>query len=120
MSLNIRAVRDKGVVGKERLVLGVEARVDIGKYVLFVTTTKGDDAVSGMVRQTLWLPDHKVDAGDLVVIYTKDSSESVKEKINEDKTKTVFVYWGLGGSIWSHDDAAAVLVKIDDWNWKAV
>jgi len=120
MTLSIRAVRDKGDIEKERIVLTSDASEDIGQYVLFDTTYNTDGSVSARVRHSLWIPDYKVDAGDLVVIYTKSSGKRIKEKVNEDKTKTVFIYWGLDQSIWNKGEDCAVLIKIDNWSSKRV
>ena len=68
MTLEIRAVREKGVLDKERIVLAADANEDIGQYVLFSTRSTGDNKVSSRVRRTLWLPDYQVEAGDLVVV----------------------------------------------------
>lgn len=117
MTLSIRAVREKGNPEKERIVLAADSSEDIGQYILFCTQYEGDDSVSAKVRKTLWLPDHKVGAGDLVVIYTKTSTESIKVKENDDNTKTIFIYWGLGGTVWNKGKDAAVLAKIENWSW---
>jgi hypothetical protein len=120
MTLRIRAVRDKGNLEKERIVLVSDSSENIGQYILLNTRHEGDDTVSANMRQTLWLPDYKVNAGDLVVIYTKISKEEIKEKINDDKTKTIFIYWGLSTAIWDQGNDSAVLVQIADWNWTKV
>lgn len=120
MTLGIRAVRDKGNPEKERIVLAADSTEDIGQYILISTTYQSDNSVSSRMRQTLWLPDQKVSAGDLVVIYTKKSKKSITFKTNEDGTKTTFVYWGLDGSVWDIDAACAVLIRIDEWSWKKV
>lgn len=120
MTVSIRAVREKGVLEKERIVLTVDSNEDIGQYILLNTKSVGDNEVSARARQFLWLPDYRVSAGDLVVVYTKKSSQRIKEKKNEDNTKTIFIYWGLAEPIWSHGDDCAVLMKIDEWNWKKV
>lgn len=120
MTLKIRAVREKGVLEKERIVLTADANEDIGQYVLFSTKSTSDNEVSSHVRRTLWLPDYQVEAGDLVVIYSKRSAQEIKEKKNDDGTKTVFIYWGKSEPVWNHGDDAAVLVKMEDWDWKRV
>ena len=105
---------------RERIVLTADSSEDIGQYILLSTKSLGDDGVSARARQFLWLPDYRVDAGDLIVIYTKQSEKPIKEKKNDDNTKTVFIYWGLAESVWNSGDDSAVLAKIDDFNWKKV
>jgi hypothetical protein len=120
MSLKIRSIREKGILEKERIVLASESRDDIGKYILFSTSYNEDDTVSSMVRETLWLPDYQVEAGDLVVVYTKASREYIKEKKNDDNTKTVFIYWGKDHTVWNQGMDCAVLIKIDEWSKKKI
>ena len=118
MSLVIRGARHKGILAEEKIVLVAEADMDIGQYILFDTTYISDSEISSKVRHSFWLPDFKVDAGDLVVVYTKDGTQ--KQKTNEDQSKTLFLYWGLGRTVWNQGEDCAVLVKVDGWSMKRV
>ena len=118
MTLKIRGVREKGLLEKERVVLDADASEDIGQYILASTTYVDDGTVSSSLRKSIWLPDYKVDAGDLVVIYTKKSAKRIKTKTNEDGTKTTFIYWGLDEAIWNRGEDSVVLIKIDTWTSK--
>lgn len=118
MNLVIRSVADKGILEKERLVLHAEADVDIGKFILFRTAYIREGEVSGNVKDTLWLPDIQVDAGNLVVIYSKRGEN--KSRVNKDQSKTHFVYWGLGSPVWGSDHDCPVIVELSDWSMKKV
>lgn len=120
MTIKIRAIREKGNIEKERVVLECDSNEDMGKYLVALTLRTGDGIVSSNLRRTLWLPDHKVDAGDLVVIYSKVSNKSIKTKNNEDGTKTTFVYWGADKPIFESDDAGIILMRIDEWTFKNI
>lgn len=119
MSLKIRAVREKGVLAKERIVLYSDSSEEIGQYLVGVSRSEGNGTISSELRRTIWLPDHKVEAGDLVVVYSKKSNQALKVKENEDGTKTTFVYWGLERPIFDNENSVAVLMKIGDWSWKS-
>ncbi|HDR9873018.1 TPA: hypothetical protein QDE31_25105 [Burkholderia cenocepacia] len=119
MSLKIRAIREKGVLAKERVVLYSDSSEEIGQYLVSASRSEGTGMVSSELRHTIWLPDHKVEAGDLVVVYSKKSDQELKVKANEDGTKTTFVYWGLDRPIFDHEDSVVVLMKIGDWSWKS-
>lgn len=118
MNIVIRKVADKGNYEKERLIMHVESDGDIGRYALLESTYVGEGEVSGKIRNTLWLPDTSVEAGELVVVYTKKGKNKSRE--NTDKSKSHFIYWGLGESIWSRENACAVIFEVADWAMKKV
>jgi hypothetical protein len=115
MDLEIRRVVDKGNLDKERIVIYAKGDAEIGEYILFDTTFKGDGTVSNKLRHTFWIPDQEVNAGDLIVIYTKKGMNKFKE--NENGSKTYFLYWGLNETVWNQNEDCAVLVKIDQWTF---
>ena len=118
MNIVIRKVAEKGNLEKERLLLHVESSGDIGRYMLVESTYVNEGEVSGTIRNCLWLPDMAVQAGDLVVVYTKNGTNKSRE--NQDKTKTHFIYWGIGNPIWSRENACPVIFEVTDWAMKKV
>jgi len=118
MNFIVRRVADKGVKNKERVVLFSEADIDIGQYMLFDTTYLDDGEVSSKLRHSFWFPDIDVEAGDLVVLYTKSGKKKIKK--NDDGSRTIFLYWGLDITVWNKSEDCAVLVKIDDWELKKI
>jgi hypothetical protein len=112
MRLKIRGLRDAGVLPKERLVLEAAQNGDIGAYAVFCTRLLSTGDISSEVEQTFWFPDKKVQAGDLVVLYTKQGSQH--ERQNEDKTTTHFFYWNLDTPLWK-GSVAPVVVSLRDW-----
>jgi hypothetical protein len=116
MNLIIRRTRDKGDIEKERVILYSESVIDIGKYILFDSTYMGENRISNKLRKALWLPDIEINAGDLVVVYTKHGLQ--KSKTNEDGSQTHFVYWGLDNPIWNREKACPCLARISTWDFK--
>ncbi len=116
MSVKIKAIRDSGIVGKERLVLQVLGDNDIGYYIVFDTTFFEDGRVSNKVRHSYWFPDKKVHAGDLVILYTKPGTQS--ESQNKDGSTSHFFYWGLAKTIWNKEGDCAVLLEARNWSVK--
>lgn len=112
MNLKFSSIADRGITAKERLVLEVVAKTDVGEYAVFRTGVSGTSVTVG-VRNTFWFPDKPVAAGDLVVLYSKSGTESEKEL--ERGTKAHFFYWGAGGSLWGGKEDAAVIAHIDEW-----
>ena len=80
MNLKILGIMDAGIANKERLVLKVLRNDDIGYYVVFDTTFLEDGNVSNKVRHSYWFPDKEVQAGDLVVLYTKQGIMSERKQ----------------------------------------
>lgn len=118
MNFLIRHARDKGDLSKERLVLYAEADIDIGKFLVLQTTYIQDGEVSSDVKNTLWLPDQTVEAGSLVVVYTKRGENKIR--VNKDQTKTHFIYWGLSDAIWAGEQDCPVIAQVSQWSMKKV
>jgi hypothetical protein len=113
MNLVVKRFSDAGNFEKERLILNVNAEVDIGKFVVFRSRYLGNGEVSNKVREAFWLPDLAAAAGDLVVIYTRSGSN--KSRTNDDGSKTHFLYWGKANPVWVGETDCVVLMAIDDW-----
>lgn len=118
MNLVIRRVADVGNLSKERLVLYAESDVDVGSFILCRSTALGEGEVSSKLRNTFWLPDLAVSAGDLVIVYTKSGKNSTRT--NSDGSRSHFLYRGLTSPLWDEDMACAVLFEMDDWALKRV
>jgi hypothetical protein len=112
MRLKIRGLRHPGVLPEERLVLEAVQHGDIGSYAVFCTRLLSTGDVSSKVERTFWFPDKKVQAGDLVVLYTKKGAEHDRQ--NEDKTTTHFFYWNLDAPLWN-GEVVPVVANLRDW-----
>jgi hypothetical protein len=88
MRLKIQGLRDPGVLPQERLVLEAGQNGDIGSYAIFCTRLLSTGDVSSKVERTFWFPDKKVQAGDLIVLYTKKGTQHDRQ--NKDNTTTHF------------------------------
>jgi len=113
MNIEIKAVRDPGVLSDERLVLKILKDCDIGSYLTFDTTYTEDGSVSNLVRHPYWFPDKEVEAGDLVVVYTKTGKSSVKN--NKDGSRSHFFYRGMDRTIWNKEKDCAIVLEISSW-----
>ncbi len=113
MNVDIKKIRDRGDIDRERLVLEVHADDDIGRYVVFVTDCAEDGGVSNRLKRAYWFPDKPVGEGDLVVLYTKAGNPKIKR--NEDGTRSHFFYLGLEKPIWSVPSDYAVLLQARNW-----
>ena len=118
MKLSIELVKEHGNLDKERIILKALENIDIGNYMIADTTYIDEDQVSNKLRHTFWLPDVKVNKGDLIVVYTKVGNESIKK--NKSGNKTYFFYWELGRSIWNKDKDAAAIFLVHNWISKKV
>ncbi len=61
-------------------------------------------------------PMASLNAGDLVVLYTKRGKSSVK-KLNSGNTAH-FYYWGEANALWGGVGNCAVLLAVEDWIFK--
>ena len=112
MKLKIQSVTDKGQLNKERLLLKVLADTDVGDYVI-LQSGYDEDSVTIDTYYAYWPPYKRVEAGDLVIVYTKSGREN--EKRLPSGKQAHFFYWGLGVPIWSRSDRALVLMHCPKW-----
>lgn len=113
MNVKIRGVRNPGVLTDERLVLEVTAGpTDIGEFAVF-RAGADEGSVTSNVSRVFWFPDGLVKARDLVVLYTKEGTSTVR--VNKNGSTSHFYYWGLSEPIWRAENFVAVLTHIDQW-----
>ena len=113
MSVRIKYIAGAGNLSKERIIMEVSARDDIGDYAMFRSRYKNDD-VTTAVSHVLWFSDNPVGAGDLVILYSKKGSNS--SKTNASGTTSHFFYWRSSEPLWEDGDYSAVLLEIDGWS----
>ena len=109
MKIEIQSYKDLGDKEKERVVLSVKEDAELGVYILSTTVSNPDDTISASIKNIFWLPNQKVKAGDLVIVYTKSGSKQVIE--NEDGSSSYFFYWGLTESLMSLENSTVVLFE---------
>ncbi|THK35655.1 hypothetical protein EHS39_23825 [Ensifer sp. MPMI2T] len=112
MKLTLKSILDAGNDVKERIVLSVLENADVGDFLLTRNLASGAD-VGLHVQNTFWFPYKEVEAGDIVVLYTRNGIAT--EKKNANGTTSHFFYWGLDDSIWKEDDVMPVLFQAPDW-----
>lgn len=112
MKVSIQSVADRGNAEKERLVLKARADLDIGDYV-FLQTGYHDGDVTVGAYHTYWFPYKKINAGDLVVLYSKDGKENTKNLRNGNRAH--FFYLAAGRAIWKSRDRAPVVLFAPEW-----
>jgi len=111
MKLKITAIRERGDLNKERLVMKAEAGTDIGQYVLLrVDTAQGKPTTA--VRNAYWFPDKAINPGDFIVVYSKEGKSS--EKAFRDVVSHFF-YWGSKTPLWQEADVGATVLHAPDW-----
>lgn len=116
MSLEIQSFAGQGDHDKERLVLRAKTNLDVGEYAVFVSSSTPDGrAVSGK-KTAFWFPDVEVNAGDLVVLYTKQGKQSTKQGVSG--VTIHFFYWGISKTIWNTPKVGAVVLHVLNWKWK--
>lgn len=118
MRVKILYTKSRGNIDRERIVLKVLKRTDMGQYLIGDTTYFKDNSVSNRLRHVFWFPDKIVEEDDFVVLYTKHGKDS--QFRNKSKTTTHRVYWGLDRTVWNKSGDGAVLFLIDDWVSKKI
>lgn len=115
MNLEIRSFADVGNPANERIVLKALTDVDVGQYAVLRSGVSGSTPTAGR-KIAYWFPDEKVQANDLVILYTKKGSRSTK-RLDSGRT-AYFFYWGREDTLWSDDQFGAVLLEVADWGFE--
>ncbi len=79
MKLKISSFSDAGNQQKERLIIKLNADIEIGEYVVFCSRTSSDGNPTSGRKIAYWFPDGSIQSGDLVILYTKQGNTSTKE-----------------------------------------
>ena len=118
MKLDLRAIKNAGLLAKERVVLKANDSIDIGRYIIFRAMEVDESNASSSIEVPFWIPDKEIKKGDLVVVYTKVGVDSQAENANG--TTSHFVYMGHDEEIWGDERAYFVLVEGAGWRMKKV
>jgi hypothetical protein len=113
MKARLRYVRDAGDLANERVVIRVDVATDIGRYLLGDTDVREDGSVVASVGRVFWFPDHKVGAGDFVIVHTK--AGETKQGPNKAKTTNHYFYWGLENALWVGKRRGPILFEAPEW-----
>lgn len=115
MNIKKDKIINAGVISDERVSLEVLVDDKLGYYGIFKSKKIGEDSVSSAIKKTYWFPDRDVKKGDFVVLYSKVGVNT--SKINTDGTTSHFFYWGMSEPLWSENDDAAILFRLDTWTF---
>jgi len=113
MNLKLSSLVGKGDYKHERLVIKAVSNADIGDYIIMMANFNKEGEVTTTIRNTFWFPFKKVNARDLVVVYSKKGTQSEKEL--KDGTKAHFFYWGLDKAVWDERNIGPVLLHAPSW-----
>jgi hypothetical protein len=117
MNLELRSLVKPGDLPTERVTLRAKVDLDLGDY-LFAQSGYADGVPTINFFHTYWFQYKKISAGDLVVIYSKEGSESSK-KLTTGKMAH-FYYLDLKSTIWDDPNKAAVILYAPKWESKSV
>ena len=113
MKIKIQSIADRGDPKKERVVMIVQNKTDIGQFAL-LDVGYSNGGVNTYTRDAFWFPDKPVNEGDYVVLYTKPGKDS--EKLQKSGKMSHFFYWGARDSKWEGKDMAPVLLQVEKWS----
>jgi len=113
MKVKLLSTKDNGNLDRERAILEVLVRTDIGRYIICDTTFYEDGKVSNLLRHVYWFSDKVVEKGDYVVLFT-NKGKNVQYRNRSGSTTHKF-YWGLDHTVWNNSDDGGVLFFIGDW-----
>jgi hypothetical protein len=113
MKLELKSIQDKGVIGKERIVMKSLSKLDVGQFAVLQTGYDGE--VNTLTHDCYWFPDKTIEEGDWIVLYTKSGKQ--KENVQKSGVTAHFFYWGKDSSKWKTKSWAPVVLQVDSWDF---
>ena len=113
MKILIKAVIDKGNYAKEHVIFEVIEDCNIGRYILFNTSSE-------KVIQSFWFPDKHVKAGDLIYLYTKALNKDNEFVLLQEESAIHLFYWDLGQAVWNIEKDCIALIEARDWRLQKI
>lgn len=114
MKLELRSIQDRGIVGKERIVMKALSKLDVGQFAV-LQAGYSDGVVNTSTNDCYWFPDKIIEQGDWIVLYTKSGKD--KGKIQKSGVTAHFFYWGKDVSKWKGRSWAPVVLQVDSWEF---
>lgn len=111
MKIEFISFGDAGNIDDERIGFRVLEPCDL-KFFAVYHTKKLDNGFYNRPQHVFWFYQKNVAAGDEIVLYTKEGTDSIEER--EDH-KVHFIYWRLKESILKKGDCI-VISEISDWS----
>lgn len=114
MKLELRSIQDRGIAGKERIVMKARSKLDVGQFAM-LQAGYSNGGVNSETNDCYWFPDKIIEEGDWVVLYTKAGRD--KEKIQKSGATAHFFYWGRDSSKWKSKSLVPVILQVDSWDF---
>ena len=117
MNLKLRSIVAQGNLKNERLTLKALQNLDIGDYLVAQSGYERNSPTTTLFH-TLWFPYKPIKKGDLVVVYTKNGSNSERELDNGNTAH--FFYFDFSEAIWNDSNKGALVLYAPTWKSKSV
>ena len=114
MKLELVSIQDRGVIGKERIVMKALSKFDVGQFAVIEAGYSGG-SVNTATNGCYWFPDKIVEEGDWVILYTKSGED--KEKVQRSGKTAHFFYWGKELPKWKNEKWVPVVLQVDSWGY---
>lgn len=111
MKIKFISFGDAGNISEERIGFRVVESCDLSFFAVY-HTKKTEKGFYNRPEHVFWFYPKNVQAGDEIVLYTKDGTDSIEER--EDH-KVHFIYWRLKDAILKKGDCI-VLSEINNWS----
>ena len=115
MKVKIEGVLNGGDLEQEKTVLSVNGDTDFGEYAVFRSRLIEGSKVSTTILNVYWPTYINVQAGDLIVLFTKKGQDVAKKTQGRN---IHFLFWGLDHAIWDKDNIVPILLHAPDWEIK--
>lgn len=114
MKVQFREIKDAGSLEHERVILDVREQTTCINYIVIRTYRTDEFTMSSKVEAAFWMTDVKVEAGDVIAIYTRAGKD--RKRTNPGGSSTIFFYWGREEPVWGPTEAVSAIVEIGDYD----
>ncbi|MFI5331210.1 MAG: hypothetical protein ACHQ2F_09300 [Desulfobaccales bacterium] len=105
-------VFDRGIANKERIVLFVNEKVNLGQYGLMIGIRAQAGSAVPIRDNMLWFGDGIVNKGDWIFVYT-GPGEAKTTMLPNNQERLFSIHWGRKETILHHPDLVPILFRVD-------
>lgn len=110
------AVRDKGKLDTERILLKCLHTRNIGATLILIGKRVDEKSVTPDRKNVFWLPDIDVQEGEFVRIYTKEGvNNKTIGKFGEEPATYHNLYWGKSSTMWDVTNNVVIIMALEEW-----
>jgi len=112
LELKILGVYDRGIPNKERIVITVEASVNMGQFGLMLGVRAQNASATPITDNMFWFGDGFVRKGDMLFLYT-GPGHATTNQIPNSLASFYSLHWGKMTTVFANPTTLPILFRVD-------